>query len=217
MKKNDEGIVGIGTLIVFIAMVLVAAIAAAVIINTASQLQQAAVKTTQETVHDLGIGIQVKKVYGEISAGRKIMNLFIYFELNPGAESLDLTNVMVAFQTQGTGNDKLANLLYADSTDAGTPDGMHYYVYDQGTAYNGTQIGGLDPNNGYDDTINKPILDQDGLLVARIATGTPGVGTLMPQNSHATISFMPSGGGSTGICEFRVPGSFDQYKWVELW
>lgn len=227
LKKNDKGIVGIGTLIVFIAMVLVAAIAAAVIINTAAQLQQRAQTTTSDTVHDLGIGLQIVNILAHVgdagAKGRCIDNLFIYIELNPGADGLNLNTTMLMFQTRGTASDKAANLICADSGNVSgakvLPATSHYFIYDEGASALGMKLGGIDPNNAYEvtATINHPMMDQDAILVARvILDSTIGLSSEMQPGSYGSIKFIPAGGGSIGISEFRVPAALDTYDWITI-
>jgi flagellin-like protein len=68
-NDEDRGQVGIGTLIVFIAMVLVAAIAAGVLVNTAGFLQESAEQTGQQAQGEVSDRLDVVNAYTVISDG----------------------------------------------------------------------------------------------------------------------------------------------------
>ena len=63
IQKEDTGAIGIGAMIVFIALILVAAVASAVIIQTAEKLQQNAQATGDDTQEEISGKVQVHGAY----------------------------------------------------------------------------------------------------------------------------------------------------------
>ncbi len=93
---NDRGQVGIGTLIVFIAMVLVAAIAAGVLINTAGLLQTQAEATGEESTQQVADRIQIQSATGTVdsdSSPTSINKTNLTLTKSPGAGDIQLDNV----------------------------------------------------------------------------------------------------------------------------
>jgi flagellin FlaB len=101
-QRNDEsrGQVGIGTLIVFIALVLVAAIAAGVLINTAGFLQSQAESTGQESTDQVSNNLQIVSAYGNINSGN-IESPTITLQLAPGSDPINLDQVEATVFVEG--------------------------------------------------------------------------------------------------------------------
>jgi len=117
-EKNDadRGQVGIGTLIVFIAMVLVAAIAAGVLVNTAGFLQATAEDAGQESVDKVTNRLDVVSQHGIVSktGGDKYvtsLNLTVRLAAGSGAVSLEDTTIRYLSDTEAE------NLVYENTTE----------------------------------------------------------------------------------------------------
>ncbi|MFC6756962.1 MULTISPECIES: archaellin/type IV pilin N-terminal domain-containing protein [Haloarcula] len=96
--RNDEdrGQVGIGTLIVFIAMVLVAAIAAGVLINTAGFLQSGAEETGQQSSDQVTNRLQEVSSVGAVS-NNNVSTVNMTVKKAPGANNIDLSTTTLQF------------------------------------------------------------------------------------------------------------------------
>jgi len=110
--KETDADMGIGAMIVFIAMVLVAGIAASVLIQTANRLEIQAMTTGQETTAEVATGIGVNSIAGEKTgnynittlvgdgtviywANGTIANATISISPRAGSKDIDLSNVVV--------------------------------------------------------------------------------------------------------------------------
>ena len=98
--SDNRGQVGIGTLIVFIAMVLVAAIAAGVLINTAGFLQAQAEATGEESAEQVSDRVQVVSVTGDAD-GDVLDELNVSVRRAAGADDIDLNNSIVEVFANG--------------------------------------------------------------------------------------------------------------------
>lgn len=95
---NDRGDIGVGTLIIFIAMVLVAAVAATVLIYTTGALQQKASKTSKEATQQISTNIIVEQVLGNRSdASNASLNNGLIIRVKPdvGTTSIDLRQMII--------------------------------------------------------------------------------------------------------------------------
>ncbi|WP_254822497.1 archaellin/type IV pilin N-terminal domain-containing protein [Haloglomus halophilum] len=112
---EERGQVGIGTLIVFIALVLVAAIAAGVLINTAGFLQNQAESTGQESTNQVTQSLDVQNTLGTADGSGNIDTIELVVSKSPGAGPVNVTNSTIQYVSP----DDATTLIGAEQSSAG--------------------------------------------------------------------------------------------------
>jgi archaeal flagellin FlaB len=99
--KDDNAAIGIGVLIVFIAMVLVAGIAASVLVQTSTTLEMQALKTGSQTVDQVASGIMIEGIEGFNSSG-SVIRLALELKPRAGSPDIDLSTTVVEISDSET-------------------------------------------------------------------------------------------------------------------
>ncbi len=98
--KNAE--MGIGTLIIFIALVLVAALAAGVLIMEGGNLQEKALSTTAEEKNVISTNLEVVEVSGTDARDESIDEIYTMYKLTAGSEPVKMDEMLMTESTTNT-------------------------------------------------------------------------------------------------------------------
>ena len=109
MKKKAE--MGIGTLIIFIALLLVAAIAAGVLIQTTGSLQEKALTTGDQAKTQIATNVEVIEVSATDGRSGNLTYFTAIMKLAPGSDEIKLSQAIYTCNTY----DKTATLRYFGS------------------------------------------------------------------------------------------------------
>jgi flagellin-like protein len=131
-KKAD---MGIGTLIIFIAMILVAAIAAGVLIQTATSLQNKALLTGERTKGQVATGMSTLILYATNGSDGTVEDFRQKIKLSPGSDPVTLEDVLLSFDTEDVSGDyTYSNESCSRAASTGTGDGYYFNnTYGNGT------------------------------------------------------------------------------------
>lgn len=117
--REDRGQAGIGTLIIFIAMVLVASIAAGVLINTAGFLQSQSEETGQEAGDQVSDRLLAINTVGDHVDGGEIPVINMTVRQASGSSDIDLTTTTVRVISE----DAVVTLVHAERVPNPDSDG----------------------------------------------------------------------------------------------
>ncbi len=208
IRDNDVAAIGIGTLIVFIALVLVAAIAAAVIIRTSYSLKDQAESTAEGARKEVTGAIKVLSLVGDrdpTGSGTNeatIDTIWFYVTNWDGSRGIDMTTVRIVVRTASS----LAELTLDTVGGASS------------TTYDADEIPSPNPGNGWDPANGMYFLDANNILKIEIdvdAIGGGGGGNGIDPNTGATIQFLP-GSGPVVQEYFVTPPSYGGDRYIDL-
>lgn len=98
--KNRKAEMGVGTLIVFIAMLLVAAIAAGVLIQTSGSLQEKSLSTGHQARTQISTHARSYEVSATDGSDGSLTDFQQILKISPGSEGIKLTSSMITFNTR---------------------------------------------------------------------------------------------------------------------
>jgi len=213
--NNEIGEMGIGAMIIFIAMVLVAGIAASVLIQTSTTLESQALATGRETTDEVASGLGVFDIEGYAAANADISKLAIGVRPRAGSGGIDIgvtyvelsntvkkvvLNYTTTFYSKPDGRDDIFSALVF-------PDDI--YAYGNSSNTDSSRFGVLvmeDADTSITGAATVVINRGDKIYICVNTTGCFG-GTGIGERTDIWGMIVPELG-SPGIISFTTPASY---------
>lgn len=203
VRGSKKGEIGISTLIIFIALILVAAIAASVIISTTFSLRDQAINTAQSAQREVSGPLKILNFYGNrtTTSNAGIQNLVFHVSVFSAADGINMSNMRINYIDNQTS--VVFTMLPCNT--AGNPA--------SGFNYNATEVP-VATGNGWDPATNLCFLDRDNILEIWIPVTSANSAGLLP-GIRSTIVFLP-GSGPAVTKTFTTPSSYDNNVIIQL-
>jgi len=200
LLSEKNAAIGIGSLIIFIAMILVAGIAASVFIQTMNSLEQQALQSGQEAIKDVSNGLRVTQVSG-YNNGSTISLIAIFLRTTAGSDYIDLTYTYISLSD--TSKNVILDLnssVYSSTVSGGLFGTLDDSVLTS-TTYGLMIIRDVDSSC----TSTTPIINTDDLVVLLVNTTACFSG--LDVRTEITGNVVPEYGIS-GVIGFTTPSSY---------
>jgi flagellin FlaB len=201
LVKSKEAAMGIGSLIIFIAIMLVAGMASTVFFQTMNEMQQQALETGQETIKDIANGIKVTHISGKVT-GHNITQMAIFIAPIAGSDAISLIQTHIAISNTDKEvildydsnyfNDSLTNGLFNTMDMSGLDSSSFGIIVIRDLD---SSISAISPVINYQDLtvlmINTTACFGDGSPSSGISTRTEMSGEVFPEfGMHGLIQFI---------------------------
>jgi len=123
LKRFKKAEMGIGTLIIFIALLLVAAIAAGVLIQTSGSLQEKALTTGDQAKSQISTNIRTIEVSASDGSNGTLTDFKQIVKLSPGSDAIKISQVLFTINTY----DMTGNLQFRGVTGTTTHNAVDGY------------------------------------------------------------------------------------------
>ncbi|MEW5759951.1 MAG: archaellin/type IV pilin N-terminal domain-containing protein [Candidatus Thermoplasmatota archaeon] len=201
--KNKKGVVGIGTMIIFIALVLVAAIGSAVIIKTAYGLKNQAETTGQGAEREVSGSLKIADITGDRGSPitANIQFIRVTTTVWDGSKGINIADMKLHYQARNT------NVYLTLSTvTPNTPSAVNFGA---------DEIPNNQPNNGWDEAAGMFFLDDENVLWILLDLSVTGINDPLPPFTHVVMYFIP-GSGPVVKEEFTTPSTYGSDRFIDL-
>ncbi len=201
VRRNQKGALGIGSMIIFIAMVLVAGIVAYVILSTGSQLENQSGSTGTQTIKEVSTGLKVSTIQGHNTSGL-IDKIVMIVTPRAGSPEIDLSAVLVELSNSEQKNVlEYASAYWVDGS-AGLDDLFDADAFSSVSSQYGVIV--LIDDDG-SCSQNTPVINRGDSVM--LALNTTAVFNGIGENVNIMGNVIPEDG-AWSIIEFRTPSSF---------
>jgi len=213
--RDSSGALGIGAMIVFIAMILVAGIAASVIIQTANHLEITASTSGDETKDEVGTGLRVAHIeakkddrfYGGTWYNNSFHNLSIAVDARAGSRDIDMSTTIIEISNNSvkcilsynTGEPEFASSVSSSGLFSTNDDSSVINMYEQ----SGSTFGVIVLKDGDDSaSADNPVINRGDMVKLTINATATFRGILSREDIWGQV--IPEEG-SPGVFTFRTP------------